>query len=256
MLRFTASSSSLGATCSTSLMARQGREQRHRQHRQGDAQQDARVEIGDHYPVRRVLDRDRRREGDQQRHAEETADQPAARIQREQPRLHAPGMAANVHGHHHADQAQDAGPIGAESVFGIVASRQQSVGAVDDRIDAGQRHDGATEGLDQRLDVPVAVLEAAAAFGHQQSRQGQRAGGQYHVDQAVHAVEHDCLRLQEQAAEHAKRPDRHGDDDRELEQALFEPGVHAVILRMERAVAQYMMHGISLFRSQRPRPAE
>ena len=135
-------------------------------------------------------------------------------------------MASHEERHRQSDDAQDAGPRRAEAVLHVVAATDQAIDGIEDRIDAGQGEDGAAEDLDEGLQVPVAVLEPMAAFQCDQARHRQRGRRQHHVDQAVHAIEHDGLRMDPQAADHADGTHRRRERDRELEQPLLGAGVH------------------------------
>lgn len=98
---------------------------------------------------------------------------------------------------------------------------QQVVDRIDPGIEAGDHKNGAAQCDEQRLQMPIAELEAFAAFLGEQVRDGKRGERQQHIDEAVHAVENQRLGAGHQAGDDPEQSDDHCDRNGALERSLF-----------------------------------
>ena len=199
---------------------------RHRQHRQADQRQYDRIQIGHPVVPLATMQHQRQYEGQHHRQAHQAPQQPAAHIQPQQCRLQPAGTLGHERGHAQVAGTQQRRPPQRRSELHFVPAGGQADHRVGQRIHAGQRQDHPAQRLDHRLQVPIAVLEARAVLPRHQPQHRQRHQGQGYVDQAVDAVEQDGLRSHQQATDEADRADRHGDPDRELQDALLARGIH------------------------------
>ena len=74
--------------------------------------------------------------------------------------------------------------------------------------------------------MPIAELKASGRLLHQQLRHGEGAESHHHVDEAVHAVEHDGSRANHEAGRDACDAGQRRHQNGEFQRALFRGWAH------------------------------